>query len=1782
MSKEFYNYIAKIIIEYFDRCSINATNKYILKLDNKNDVIDCFSAVNDELDAVGRKNTFFQHEDMGEDYTTTEFFRNDGIGIIVVPEINITSAYMTRLRNIDLTSKILFIICFNPIDSISGGVEDLQKEGNFLYKENLMRKIEKEIETAKIESASKEILRFELRNLSNKGIYDEYSIMDFANIMSVIYKQKLESQDFLNFGLFPDNELINTINDKKEVENRLCENYKHYSEISDSVHLGDVEADLSGHYSNDLIKKINNADKEHWDENLTFEDIRKSLDKVKKAKEDLSFSNISISVGDNDYVNNVNYFIRSEADKGMKNRKKHILIIADDVPSETRFDVSLLFNKTVKNNDEKVTGVNCDYYVQNKRILISKKHTDVSFFKIKLEKSKFEFNFCIINCNFDWIKEFAPNYSVKALKKSCYLEIISDDDKIIFNKSLYNRDCGLKKEHILEEGLVVTYNSESYLCLCTNDNTFSDKNEVVFNVRFNNAELPVKIKSELTKNISISGSKIEQYKLVNKKSFLYLGDNRLNFGVEAFNTREELKEVLSLESYLIENKILYCDVEDIDTLCIHDININISDTLKEKYMDLFNYYDKNKTLPSLSCYDEELISLSKNIIEQILKEFGEVESQSVINDRVRDILKIGTVKLQGKIAFSSLHPINIAHQLVLSEQVICADTVEKSNIDINQILNEDIVRKISSNNLVPFIRDENGEIYTCLDQEKVPQWTYYYPKNKSQFNGKKAYVPRLVKEKITSFYDHFKYLFDNFGNNKLIIDAVNLGDCENLFIGIIEYYKSNYESAPLKIDVYVYNDENVRNVFDLLSNRSALKIFLNDKCGIKEESKKYTESEFLNFIFDHLNYYKKNIKTCDTYHYCHLAFIEMDQKEKDSYSNRGDVVSGTMLDGLISGSTSMYYGNDKDNYNGEYRTGYGSKFCVSESYAVKIANYYNDFMLVYGTSNPYVLQNCMSTHISDVCTKTIEKTYDAASWVVFIDPKVDLHYFKGQKNKDVTIIHYSDQKSTSSGYDAITVTKKIDQYKNVLKEFFETSESCDNLTKEDTVKNIIDMFNTINGEWLLKLLSKDDNFRKEKISLLATSKILLKMMETENIIWIPISMEEIIRVSGATGLSKKDGLFSALISQNKEKGKKAYSDDLLLFGVERKLDGKIYVHLYPVEVKAGYENSNEKIKAFEQIKTTREIIDQYLNNFSEYPLQSKFYKNFFAQLAINSADKINLHKVLTKQDYQIILRSDVRGKLLNNDFEISKELQESLGLGFVVSFKEGHYLREINLENDVTFVKLLGNDSAEILTRTDDEKFETWTNSISCINSFRKRVYPNFEDKEEKIKIGQVADSDNNFELQTGTQTPKDVDDIQSVKLVNNIQEKVTSTDSETRKNIQSDVINTEGMQVLFGKDINYDIPLYWQPNNTEKIMHPNTGIIGTMGTGKTQFTKSLIYQLVKEDKNNPGETPIGILIFDYKGDYNQNKKDFVEATNAKIYNLYHLPFNPFSISITKSPKPMLPLHIASTFRETIAKAYNLGNKQVALLKDCIMRAYELKGIRKNDPSTWTKTAPVFADVYNAYVNNDNAKDDSLNAALTELYDFEIFETDYDKVMPLYDLINGVTVIDLSGYDPSIQNLVVAITLDLFYSQMQANGHSQISGKLRQLTKFILVDEADNFLKVGFSSLRKILKEGREFGVGTILSTQFLTHFSTAEDDYSKYIYSWIVHNVADLSGKEIRTLFNTSSKQQEEELYSSIKKLKKHHSFVKFGDSSNPIYLKDRAFWEILEEEKVNDHDHN
>lgn len=424
---------------------------------------------------------------------------------------------------------------------------------------------------------------------------------------------------------------------------------------------------------------------------------------------------------------------------------------------------------------------------------------------------------------------------------------------------------------------------------------------------------------------------------------------------------------------------------------------------------------------------------------------------------------------------------------------------------------------------------------------------------------------------------------------------------------------------------------------------------------------------------------------------------------------------------------------------------------------------------------------------------------------------------------------------------------------------------------------------------------------------------------------------------------------------------------------------------------------------------------------------------------------------------------------------------------------------------------------------------------------------------------------ENTTERMIENQIEVDVDAV----VVDNILQDNGNLESEFFERSNCDNID-RNMQIHFGTKDDINKELYWEPNDSSKVSHTNTGIIGTMGTGKTQFTKSVVTQIYRESKYNLNGADVGVLIFDYKGDYNHSKKDFIEATNATVLQLDDLPFNPLALTLTEYPKPRLPIHTANTLKETVSKAFGLGIKQQTLFRELIMAAYERFGISKNESSTWVKQAPTLQDVYDVYVEREDLKEDSLYAAFSNLIDFQIFERDGSKTKGLYELIDGVTVLDLSPFDPGIQNLVVAITLDQFYSQMQAYGHSNLKGDLRQLNKFILVDEADNFLSKDFASLKKILKEGREFGVGTILSTQLLSHFSTSDNDYSNYILTWVIHNVADLNNKDIKYIFNTKNKTEEEYIFSKIKRLRKHHSLVKMGNSDNPIAIKDKAFWEL------------
>lgn len=894
------------------------------------------------------------------------------------------------------------------------------------------------------------------------------------------------------------------------------------------------------------------------------------------------------------------------------------------------------------------------------------------------------------------------------------------------------------------------------------------------------------------------------------------------------------------------------------------------------------------------------------------------------------------------------------------------------------------------------------------------------------------------------------------------------------------------------------------------------------------------------------------------------------ESSEDSGDNRMDsITTGVALGGLTSGTPSVLS-------SGWYKTGFGTKY-VAENRMIQLAKTYNAMFRVAFSGSSYEPESAIFTEISSGEEGQLGKIYSSSNWVVFVNPKVDLSFFKenDENSQELMIIHYSDQYTSTSGYDDITVTQKSEQYEEIIQE--QLTQKGVRAQKAD-VHNIISLFNAINGGWLLRLISAkkltgavDSNFSREKMSILSAVKLCMAYYSHKDIIWIPISLEEMLRVSGGAGYSQKDGLLSAK-NLGFEKG--ATSDDLLMVGIEGPADD-IKIYLHPVEVKIGLNQSVVISKAKDQVLATYAGLWKALCPETGYDsLECKLSRNFLMQVVVVCCEKMKLYNVYPDEQWNWVLE-DYREALMNEQYRFSTEMDTLLGKGTVISFKSDVLNMSGAIIDDVCLLELPEKMGSEYM--------------IKSASKIEKELDNNSGDLPDRLKYLYSRDVDPSPRTQVTEQPVQNQDippDVPSLAVVQkeepDLEKTVVSDIVLPVEDIQEDTPDTviderKSMEILFGTDTVNGQKLLWNPNDTNQVFHTNTGIIGTMGTGKTQFTKSVITQLYRDQAHNFDGSPLGILIFDYKGDYNESKEDFIEATNAKVFKPYHLPFNPLALTKSRVFKPLLPIHTANAFKDTLAKVYGLGAKQQNTLFSCITEAYTAKGIKANDPSTWENIAPTFDMVYSIYANDDEIKkNDSLAAAMDKLHQFQVFEGDPSQTQSLFDALNGVVVIDLSGYDADIQSLIVAITLDLFYAQMQAAGSSKMDQQYRQLTKLILVDEADNFMSEGFSSLKKILKEGREFGVGTILSTQFLKHFGSTDDDYAKYILTWVVHNVADLKISDVEFVFKTEAKSSESQnLFNDIKGLQKHHSIVKIG-TSKPRYIEDKAFWELYNEIKL------
>ena len=554
--------------------------------------------------------------------------------------------------------------------------------------------------------------------------------------------------------------------------------------------------------------------------------------------------------------------------------------------------------------------------------------------------------------------------------------------------------------------------------------------------------------------------------------------------------------------------------------------------------------------------------------------------------------------------------------------------------------------------------------------------------NKVSVSDANQYLAKVVNEKITQFKEHFSYLYMGNSHAPLQINVINITNDHEVVRGLLQWMLKEIDKKGVDslkpVEVTLYNEESIDSSFDIFAQIESVEQFEN-LFDLRLKLKELEAEDALRILSEKLFFYKQDPGA--ELRYAHISFYKMHAQEHFAVQPMKDMTSGVALNGIYSSIPSM---KDVENY----KTGFGTRgYSIDEdNYLTRTAYCVNELAanMRNGGNDSYRKGEAILSRTTTADEKTLEKIFNSSYWVTFVDPSVDLEFFN-EYDGDLVVIHYSDQYSSSSRYDAITVTDKSQQYFAVIKEFLEQKQ----VEGSDTnVLNTIKAFNTFNGEWLLRIIGSKGHFDREKLSIISAIKYSVSYFDHPEILWVPISLEEILRVAGAVSLNKSEGIFTA-----KNLGVKgSHSDDLLLIGLESK-DNNTLLHFYPVEVKIGINSGDVLSKAHEQVKKTNSLIMETLTGEMGSTFTGRFYRNFFAQLFIANAKKLDQNHFWEEKNYQ--LSDEIIEKLLKDDYQISNQLNEYIGDGAILSFQKNAFHRSAQLENNVLLLNLTEKDGYE-------------------------------------------------------------------------------------------------------------------------------------------------------------------------------------------------------------------------------------------------------------------------------------------------------------------------------------------------------------------------------------------------------------------------------------------------------------------------------------------------------
>jgi DNA helicase HerA-like ATPase len=137
-----------------------------------------------------------------------------------------------------------------------------------------------------------------------------------------------------------------------------------------------------------------------------------------------------------------------------------------------------------------------------------------------------------------------------------------------------------------------------------------------------------------------------------------------------------------------------------------------------------------------------------------------------------------------------------------------------------------------------------------------------------------------------------------------------------------------------------------------------------------------------------------------------------------------------------------------------------------------------------------------------------------------------------------------------------------------------------------------------------------------------------------------------------------------------------------------------------------------------------------------------------------------------------------------------------------------------------------------------------------------------------------------------------------------------------------------------------------------DKAANPHMVILGTLGSGKTQTLKAIVWEMYQG-------FPTRSIVLDFHGD---------QELPGEIYYPIHMAsaqgINPLVINL--DPEGGGSKLQAISVAETLRRALIMGTNQEGLLMLMIRELYEQFGITQEDCQTWTRRTPHLGDLQDA------------------------------------------------------------------------------------------------------------------------------------------------------------------------------------------------------------------------